>query len=178
MAYNAPHWPLHAKEQDIAKYKKRYDIGWDSLRTIRHQKQIELGIVKEGQSAAVETNVPKWDSLTEEEQEEWSGKMEVYAAMVDNLDQNIGRLVAYLKETDQLDETLILFVSDNGADEWDIQKIPLFIPSEGKVGQPGSNESYGEPWAHLSNVPFRNYKSTPYEGGISSPFIASQRNSC
>jgi len=159
MAYNAPHWPLHAKEQDIAKYKNRYDIGWDSLRTLRHQKQMALGIVKKGQSAAVETNVPKWNSLTKEEQETWSEKMEVYAAMVDNLDQNIGKLLAYLKETNQLEETLILFVSDNGADEWDIQKIPLFIPSKGKVGHPGSNESYGEPWAHLSNVPFRNYNA-------------------
>ncbi len=172
MAYNAPHWPLHAKEQDITKYKGRYDIGWDSLRILRHKKQLELGVIAESQELTNDETLPRWNTLSNEEKASWTEKMEVYAAMVDNLDQNIGRLIDHLKSSNQLDNTLVLFVSDNGADDWDIQKIPVFYPSKAKVGQPGSNESYGRPWAHLSNVPFKRYKATPGEGGISSPFIA------
>jgi arylsulfatase len=99
--------------------------------------------------------------------------MEVYAAMVDNLDQNIGQLVEYLKGSDQLDNTLIVFVSDNGAEGWDFSKLPMAaLRTTSPVGTAGSNESYTQNWSQLSNVPFKSYKATPYEGGLSSPFIA------
>ena len=172
MAYNAPHWPLHAKDEDVAKYKGRYDMGWDSLRTQRFDRQAALGVADRQSPQASDSSFPAWNTLSEEQQASWAKKMEIYAAMVDNLDQNIGRLIQYLKEQQQLDNTLILFVSDNGADNWDIKKMPVFVPSKGELGKPGSNESYGRPWASVSNSPLREYKSKPYEGGISSPFIA------
>lgn len=172
MAYNAPHWPLHAKPQDIEKYKGRYDIGWDSLRTVRHQNLIKLGLAEAQQNAVKDKSLPAWNKLTYDEKQFWVKKMEVYAAMVDNLDQNIGRLIDYLKNTNQLDNTFIVFLSDNGAEDWDLSKLPLAINrSSGPVGSSGSNESYTKNWAQVSNMPLRNYKSTPYEGGVSSPFI-------
>jgi arylsulfatase A-like enzyme len=173
MAYTSPHWPMHAKPKDIAKYKGRYDLGWDSLRTIRHKKMIDLGIVDANQKPVKDNTLPLWNKLTYDEKKLYTAKMEVYAAMVDNLDQNIGRLVKYLKSKNQLDNTLIVFISDNGAEDWDFSKLGLAINrSSGPVGTAGSNESYTQNWAQLSNVPLRAYKSTPYEGGLSSPFIA------
>lgn len=173
MAYNAPHWPMHAKPTDIEKYKGKYDLGWDSLRTIRHQNLVKLGLVDANAVAVKDKSLPVWNKLTYDEKQMWVKKMEVYAAMVDNLDQNIGKLLKYLEETKQLDNTLIVFISDNGAEDWDFSKMPMAINrSSGTVGTAGSNESYTKNWAQLSNMPFRSYKSTPYEGGLSSPFIA------
>lgn len=173
MAYNAPHWPLHAKPQDIEKYKGKYELGWDSLRTIRHQKMVELGLVDKSQVAVKDKSLPAWNKLTFDEKAFWVKKMEVYAAMVDNLDQNIGKLIKQLEETKQIDNTLIVFISDNGAEDWDFSKIPVAINrSSGSVGTTGSNESYTKNWSQVSNMPFRSYKATPYEGGVSSPFIA------
>jgi arylsulfatase A-like enzyme len=173
MSYSSPHWPLHAKPVDIAKYKGKYNIGWDSLRVLRHQKQIQLGIVSKDQKPHQDDTRPLWSSLSYDERQYWIKKMEVYAAMVDNLDQNIGQLVQYLKQSNQLDNTLIVFVSDNGAEGWDFSKMTIAVPrNSGTVGTAGSNESYTKNWSQASGVPLRNYKSTPYEGGISTPFIA------
>jgi arylsulfatase len=173
LAYSSPHWPLHAKPSDIAKYRGKYDLGWDSLRTLRHQKQLQMGLVNINQPPAKDPSLPLWSSLTYDEKQYWVKKMEVYAAMVDNLDQNIGQLIQYLRETQQLDNTLILFVSDNGAEGWDFAKLPMAaLRNTGPVGTIGSNESYTKNWSQLSNVPFKSYKATPYEGGLSSPFIA------
>ena len=172
MAYNAPHWPLHAKQEDIAKYKGKYDIGWDSLRTLRHQNLVKLGLFDANQMPDKDKSLPNWNQLTYDEKQFWVKKMEVYAAMVDNLDQNIGRLLKHLEDTKQLDNTLIVFLSDNGAEDWDFSKLPMAINrSTGPVGTAGSNESYTKNWAQLSNMPLRSYKSSPYEGGVSSPFI-------
>ena len=173
MAYSSPHWPLHAKPQDIAKYKGTYDIGWDSFRVLRHQNLIKLGLIDKNQKPFKDNSLPLWSSLSYDERQYWVKKMEVYAAMVDNLDQNIGQLIQYLKETEQLDNTLIVFVSDNGAEGWDFSKMTIAVPrNTGAVGTAGSNESYTKNWSQVSNMPLRSYKSTPYEGGISSPFIA------
>ncbi len=172
MAYNAPHWPLHAKPQDIEKYKGKYDIGWDTLRSIRHQNLIKIGLVDANQKAVKDNSLPAWNKLTYNEKQFWVKKMEVYAAMVDNLDQNVGRIIDYLKTTNQLDNTVILFLSDNGAEDWDFSKLAFAINrSTGAVGTAGSNESYTKNWAQVSNMPLRSYKSSPYEGGVSSPFI-------
>lgn len=173
LAYSSPHWPLQAKPQDIARYKGRYDLGWDSLRTLRHQRMITMGLVDKNQKPSRDNSLPLWSSLTYDERQYWVKKMEVYAAMVDNLDQNIGQLVEYLKSSGQLDNTLIVFVSDNGAEGWDFSKLPMAaLRNTGPVGTAGSNESYTKNWSQLSNVPFKSYKATPYEGGLSSPFIA------
>lgn len=173
MAYSSPHWPLHAKPQDIEKYKGKYDLGWDSLRSIRHQNLVKLGLVDANWTPVKDKSLPVWDKLTYDEKQFWVKKMEVYAAMVDNLDQNIGRLLKHLEVTKQLDNTLIVFLSDNGAEDWDLSKLPMAINrSSSSVGTAGSNESYTKNWAQLSNMPLRSYKSSPYEGGVSSPFIA------
>jgi arylsulfatase A-like enzyme len=173
MAYSSPHWPLHAKPKDIAKYKGKYDIGWDSLRTIRYQNMVKLGIIDKNLMPSKDKSLPTWNSLDYDERQYWVKKMEVYAAMVDNLDQNIGDLVQYLKASNQLDNTLIVFVSDNGAEGWDFSKLGIAVPRhKGTVGTVGSNESYTKNWSQVSGMPLRSYKATPFEGGISSPFIA------
>ncbi len=173
MAYSSPHWPLHAKPKDIEKYKGKYDLGWDSLRQLRFQKQIALGLLNKNSRPNKDTLLPTWNKLSYDERQYWVKKMEVYAAMVDNLDQNIGQLIKYLKETKQLENTLIVFVSDNGAEGWDFSKMGMALQrNTGAVGTAGSNESYTKNWAQMSNMPFKSYKATPYEGGISTPFIA------
>ncbi len=116
LAYNAPHWPLQAPAEDIAKYKNRYAIGWDSLRKERLAKQVKLGIANPKQTvAAHDPEVIDWQSLTFDEQQLWQRKMEVYAAMVDRVDQNLARLLAELKRLKKDDNTLIVLISDNGA---------------------------------------------------------------
>jgi arylsulfatase len=113
VAFTSPHWPMHAKPADIAKYEGRYDKGWDALRAERHRRQIEMGIVKpEWKITPRDPNAPAWEDA---ELKPWHcRRMEVYAAMVDCMDQGIGRILAALKETDRLDNTLILFLADNG----------------------------------------------------------------
>jgi len=113
VAFTSPHWPMHAKPEDIAKYKGRYDQGWDALRAERHRRQIEMGIVEpEWELTPRDPNAPAWEDA---ELKPWHcRRMEVYAAMVDCMDQGIGRILAALKETDRLENTLIFFLADNG----------------------------------------------------------------
>ena len=140
--------------------------------TIRHENLVKMGIIDAKFKPVKDQTLPVWDKLTYDEKQFWVMKMEVYAAMIDNLDQNIGRLLKYLEDTKQIENTLIVFLSDNGAEDWDFSKLPFAINrSTGKVGTAGSNESYTKNWAQLSNMPLRSYKSSPYEGGLSSPFI-------
>lgn len=172
MAYNSPHWPLHAKPIDIEKYKGKYDIGWDSLRTKRFAQLKKLGLVNTNWTAVKDNSLTPWNKLTYDEKKYWAKKMEVYAAMVDNLDQNIGKLLDYLERNKQLENTIVVFMSDNGAEDWDFSKKAFAITrDQGSVGTAGSNESYTKNWAQASNMPLRSYKSSPYEGGVSSPFI-------
>lgn len=99
LAFTAPHWPLQALPQDIAKYKGKYDLGWDSLRTLRLERQRKLGILDEKQTIAErDPEVPYWNKLTYDEQQFWKAKMEVFAAMLDNADQNVGKVLNKLKE--------------------------------------------------------------------------------
>jgi arylsulfatase A-like enzyme len=172
MAYNAPHWPLHAKAEDIAKYKGKYDAGWDELRKLRFENIKKLGLADEDWNLFKDKLLPPWDSLSTEEKADWTLKMEVYAAMVDNLDQNIGKLLNYLGTTDQLENTVVIFLSDNGAENMDVGKMPFTVKrNEGTVGTAGSMEAYSKKWAQVSNSPLRSYKSSPYEGGTATPFI-------
>lgn len=174
LAFTAPHWPLQALPEDIAKYKGKYDIGWDSLRTLRLQKQVELGIRDKNQTIASRPKeVPAWQALTYNEKELWKNKMEVYAAMVDRMDQNVGKLLNKLKELKKDKNTLIVFISDNGAPAEDVDHGPVKASkSEGPVGTAGSFESQGKNWSYLSNTPLKAYKGGLYEGGVSTSFIA------
>ena len=173
LAFNAPHWPLQALPEDIAKYRGRYDIGWDSLRQQRIARQRELGILQASQRVADrDPEVPVWDNLTYDQKQLWKAKMEVYAAMLDRVDQNIARVLNKLKELKKDDNTLIVFISDNGAQGGYSGNARKPTRNSGPIGTAGSYDYQEQPWANVSNTPFRHYKNNMHEGGISSPFIA------
>ena len=168
LAHNAPHFPLHALPDDIVKYKGRYDVGWDVIRKRRYNRLQDLGIIDSTwRLSSRDPKVEAFDGLTPKQKEFLIPMMEVYAAMVDRLDQNIGRLVENLKANNELDDTLIVFFSDNGACPY--QRLR----SSGV--QPGPKESdfaYDARWANMCNTPLRLYKQYAHEGGTSTPMIA------
>ncbi|MFT4548208.1 MAG: arylsulfatase A-like enzyme [Verrucomicrobiales bacterium] len=168
MAYNAPHYPLHAPKEDVMKYRGKYRGGWDKLRTKRYQRQLDLGLISPAWKLSPRPDdVAAWDSLDAEKQDWEDFRMAAYAAMVDRLDRQIGRLITHLKAKGIFDQTLIMFCSDNGA-------CP-FERTKGKDKMPWNPESYwtyDTGWAHAGNTPFRWYKQNQHEGGISSPMIA------
>ncbi len=173
VAYTAPHWPLHARPEDIAKYKGKFDKGWDVLREERHKRQIELGIVSKDSRIADRDDLPVWDHLTYDEQKLWASRMEVYAAMIDRMDQGIGKILETVKALKKDDNTLVIFISDNGAEGGTYTlggRGKRF--NSGPVGTSGSFDYVYKNWAQVSNTPFRSYKNNMHEGGISSPFIA------
>ena len=168
LAHNAPHYPLHAPEAEIEKYRGRYDSGWDALRSERLERMKRLGLLDKGVSlSARDPLVPSWEDVSPEFKEEYSLLMAVYAAMVDRLDQNIGRLVAALQERGVYENTLIMFSSDNGGCPYQNEEKPDSIP-----GGPESDRTYNTPWANASNTPYRLYKRYAHEGGTATPFIA------
>lgn len=177
LAYTAPHWPLHALPTDIAKYRGKYLKGWDKLREDRYQRLIELGIIDRNTSLSPrDEKVPAWETLTEAEKAQWDEKMAVYAAMIDRMDQNIGRLRQHLVKTGQDKNTVILFLSDNGSSHESINGTGFspetLVANELQASNPASFTAYGYPGANLSNTPFRMFKHWEYEGGINTSFIA------
>ena len=173
LAFNAPHWPLHAKPADIAKFKGKYNAGWDVIRQQRLTRQETMGLIGKGQGvSARDHRVRPWAELSAGEKDSTAYRMAVYAAQVYALDQNVGKLVAELKKRGQFDNTLILFLSDNGAcaETYDeLGSKPMsFINDPNFSGA----VSYGIGWANASNTPLFEYKVKPYEGGIRAPFIA------
>lgn len=187
LSYTAPHWPLHAREEYIAKYKGKYLCGWQEIRKRRYARQIELGIVQPGWDLSVpDEDVPDWNDAEDKEFE--ARKMAVYAAQVEQMDAGIGQVLHELERTGKLDNTLILFMSDNGgcaevlpADGWilgcanthTLTGKPVEIGNNSRrwPGGPDTYMSYGHAWANASNTPFRLYKHWIHEGGISTPFI-------
>lgn len=174
LAYTAPHWPLHALPEDIAKYKGKYDQGWDELRKERYEKQKQLGIADPKVPLSVkDADIYDWNRLSFDQKKQWSAKMEVFAAMVDHLDQGIGKILDNLKKSGKDDNTIIIFISDNGAPAEEMIKWRNgAIRNTGPVGTIGSYESQSKNWSYASNTPFLAFKDYMYEGGISSPFIA------
>lgn len=192
VAFTAPHWPLHATEEEIAAHEGKYDCGWDELRRRRLARQVELGIVAEATVLSErDTEVPAWDEAADHE---WQARrMAVYAAQVTAMDRAIARIVATLEEHGELDNTLIMFLADNGgcAEElpwmWADERpgfkksIPTRTPAGARVrvgndprtdpGPADTFASYGLPWANVSNTPFREYKHWVHEGGIATPMI-------
>lgn len=171
ICYTAPHYPLHAKPSDIAKYKGKYKMGWEKLRVARFQKMKKLGIIDDRyQLTSTDPKSYQWDQANQE----WEDlRMAVYAAMIDNMDQNIGRLLESLKKTGTARNTLILFFSDNGG----CSEEPGGRAVAGKPPEriPGPREFYtavGPAWGWAQNSPFKRYKSWCFEGGIRTPMIA------
>ena len=173
LAYTAPHWPLHALPEDIAKYRGKYLKGWDNLREERYRRMLNLGIIDPSAELSPRDEMsPEWDTLSDEDKDMWDLRMSVYAAMIDRLDQNIGRIVNYLTEAEGLDNTLIIFLSDNGGCHEPIKNRGNYIPTTAETGTRESFDSYEYPWANASNTPFRMFKHWVHEGGIATPFIA------
>jgi arylsulfatase A-like enzyme len=169
LPYTAPHYPLHAKPADIAKYKSKYAAGWDVLRQQRLAKQLELGLVDENWIVADRDDLAKnWDQAKSIDEDWQQLRMEVYAAMIDSVDQNIGRLLDALDELGIANNTLVLFLADNGG----CAETPGGTNPE---QVPGPKEYYthvGPGWATASNTPWRRYKQYCHEGGISTPLVA------
>jgi arylsulfatase len=169
VAYTSPHWPLHALDEDIKKYEGKYTQGWDLLRNQRYRKMVQLGIITEKyQLSPRTTGIPSWENA--EDKDLWVRRMQVYAAMIDRMDQGIGRVVNTLEKLNKLDNTLILFLADNGGCAEMAGARNLGVPGV-PIGERGSYESYREPWANASNTPFRYYKNWLYEGGIRTPLV-------
>jgi arylsulfatase A-like enzyme len=200
VAFTSPHWPLHAPEETVAKYKGKYKDGYDAARAARFARQKEMGLI----DAKAELSPAAW-SWAQVENKPWEERcMEVYAAQVDRMDVGVGKIVAALKEAGQFENTLIFFLADNGGcaenmgriTHIDRIKAPATQPREpgqsqvevfpkytfdgrpvwdGQAVMPGPDDSYvayGEGWANVSNTPFRMYKHFTHEGGISTPLIA------
>jgi arylsulfatase len=168
LAYTSPHWPLHAHPDDVAKYKGKYLKGWDVLRDARHKRMIEMGILdKRWALTPRDFQSPRYD-VVGADHANLDLKMAVYAAQIDRMDQGIGRVMQKLREVGAEENTLVMFLADNGGCaevvDWGTAGVP--------AGHPDSYMSYGLPWAQASNTPFRLYKHWVHEGGISTPLIA------
>ncbi len=182
VALQAVHSPLQAPEVDIHKYRAVYEAGWDHIRSERYQRQVKMGLVPAGLSLPEVATSKSWSSLSAQDQRLYAGKMAVFAGMLDNADQHIGRLRDYLKKTGQLDNTVFVVMSDNGADAYELNNLNLpfklwyranFALGIETLGQPGSYVHYGQDWAQVSNTPFASFKGTSFEGGMRVPFIVS-----
>jgi arylsulfatase len=192
LAYNAPHFPLQAPDEYIDQYIETYQAGWDRIREKRLERQKMLGIVTDETALSPRSRYwdwgqeesginPAWEEILEDRQQDLTRRMAIYAAMVDIMDQNIGRLISDLAVHEQLENTMIIFISDNGAcAEWDPYGFDIksgpgnILHSAGNLenmGSPGTYHSVGSAWANASNTPWRLYKHYNHEGGISSPFI-------
>jgi arylsulfatase len=179
VAYTAPHWPLHAREKDIATYQGAYDGGWDTMRETRYRKMSKLGMIDPKTTILSQRpdNIPAWQDAKHKKWE--SRRMEVHATMVTLMDQGIGRIVGALRETKALDNTLIVFLSDNGACAEVIKGTRTRHGEFARGGtrpdvMPGPADTYaafGREWANASNTPLRRYKSSCYEGGIATPLV-------
>lgn len=179
-SYTAPHDPLHAPKEYIDKYRGKFDMGWDSLRVLRLNNLKALGIIPQEVNSFAPSGIPSWSSLEPEQQAGLARDMEVYAAMVEYLDMSIGRLVDYLKNEGLYDNTLIVFMSDNGANgvmattypgNGDGVYLGGFDNSLENRGLPNSFVEMGPGWAQASSSPFRLFKSFASEGGIRAPLL-------
>jgi arylsulfatase A-like enzyme len=188
VAYTAPHWPLQARPEDMARYRGQYARGWDALRDERRKRMIRLGVIRaEWPLSPRDSRVLAWYDAPYKPWHE--RRMEVYAAQVDRMDQGVGRIMEKLEQVGKVENTLVFFLSASGACADEI--LPDWkgpeIPEKTRAGQPvqvGNNpnslpgtedtfQSYGVPWANLSNTPFRLYARWVHEGGIATPLVVS-----
>ncbi len=171
LAQGAVHFPLRAPAETIAKYRGRYLAGWDALRDQRYARQLALGLIDPRWSlTARPPDVPAWETRADDRRQRFDEIMAVYAAMIERIDLALGNLVAGLEPRGLLENTLILFLSDNGGNAEG--GPPGVTRGEGPIGGPQSYVLLGMDWATLANTPFRRYKHFTHEGGISTPLIA------
>ncbi len=170
LAYCAPHFPLMAPQADIARHKGKYLQGWDKLREARYRRQIQSGLIDSKWPLSPRPpDVPAWESLEPAEKARFDSMMAIYAAMIEDMDKSVGMLVEGLRKRGVLNNTLILFMSDNGGNA---ESGPRGITEGDELGGPQSRVFLGMNWATLNNTPFRRYKHFIHEGGISTPLIA------
>jgi len=185
LCYTAPHFPLHALPEDIKRYRGKYADGYDALRRRRHRRQLEMGLFgspprlspadRKTSDFRYDYDVPDWEKLPEAVRRREEARMEVYAAMVDRLDQGVGRVLAALEESGTAENTVVMFLSDNGgcaswprpSQEEGFREYNREIP----VGDPRGYEFVGKGWGWAQNAPFRRFKVWCYEGGIATPMI-------
>ncbi|MEZ5708110.1 MAG: arylsulfatase [Blastomonas sp.] len=182
-AYTAPHWPLQAPQKYIDGYDGVYDQGYEAIAAARIKRMVRLGLIDAGQARALSAGpmARSWNSLDADTKAREAKRMQVYAAMVESLDAEIGRLLAHLESTGELDNTVILFLSDNGPegnDPYQIAQNESWVPTAfrtdtASMGSPDSFVTYGPGWAQVSALPFRLFKAFPAEGGIRVPAIFS-----
>ncbi len=168
LCYTAPHYPLHAKPEDIAKYRGKFKMGWEAMREQRYQRQIEMGLIdpKTWPLSGRDSRAYDWDKSDHDFEDH---RMAVYAAMIDSMDQNIGRLMTALKDAGVADNTLVLFLSDNGG----CSEEPGGRDPQQRTPGPGNDYvAVGPAWGWAQNAPFKRYKSWAHEGGITTPLIA------
>lgn len=187
LAHAAPHWPIQAPEEDIARYDGVYSRGWDAIRTARHEEMLSRGVLQH--PWAISARDPSARAWQDTPHRDWeASRMAVYAAMIDRMDQSIGRVMQALRRLGQYDNTLVLFLSDNGGcaefmaeDGWakfmpdvhnDGRRITMGNRPGLRPGGPLTYMSYDLPWANVSNAPFRMFKHWVHEGGISTPLLA------
>jgi arylsulfatase len=174
-AFNSPHWPLEAPDHNIANYRGRYAEGWDVLRARKLARMKQLGIVS-AETELSPSNCPEWASLSGDDRKELAFRRAIYAAQIERMDQNVGRIVEKLRQLKKLDNTLLLFLSDNGCSaeggmfgyRWKTNTRENFAAWR---KQSGRSSSAGEAWSNASNAPFRLHKRWVHEGGIATPLI-------
>ena len=187
LAFTAPHWPLQAPDQYLKKYEGHYKEGYEKIRQARLKRMIQLGIMPKGTKVnnPLMDVFPAWDKLTEAQKQDQTKTMQIYAAMIDNMDHNIGRVIDYLKRTGELDNTLILFMSDNGSESATPESLgttedkngirewvdATFDNSPENMGKKGSYVTLGPQWAQVSSTPLPYFKSILSNGGIHVPAI-------
>jgi arylsulfatase len=190
VAYAAPHWPLHARESDVARHRGRFRAGWDDLRRARHQRLVDRGLIdKDWPVPTRDQQVLPWDTVRTDYREWFDERMAVYAAMIEQMDRGIGEILQRVEARGERDRTLVLFLSDNGGCAEEIGSEgrstgfsrrtrdgrPVRLGNEPAIA-PGPEDtfaSYGLEWAWLSNAPFRRFKSFVHEGGIATPLVVS-----
>lgn len=182
IAFQAVHSPLQAPNPYIEKYLSRYDEGWNKVRTERYRRQVELQLVPSGLQLPADANATPWTRLSKEERQLYAKKMAVFAGMLDAADEQVGRFREHLRQIGQLDNTVFIVMSDNGADAYDLTQLnlpfKLWYHANKKLGYDdmggkGSYVHYGLDWAQVSNTPLKLFKGTSAEGGMRVPFILS-----
>ena len=181
LSFQAVHWPHHAPQDALDKYAQTYDVGWDAIRAARHTRMLELGVIDaDVPRRPRDERVPAWETLSPERRQLESQRMTAYAAMTDDMDREIGRVLDYLRAQQALENTIVVFVSDNGPDQSEPDLVPRArdwyaarYPDQSveNMGRPGSFPSYGPQWAQLGSVYLRHYKGSSAEGGMRVPLI-------
>ena len=183
LAYNAPHFPLHARKEDTKKYRGRFrEVGWDKLRKERFKRMVDIGLIKKEWGLSP-LDAPRWETYDAKMRDELDLKMALYSAIIDRMDQNIGRIVEKFKQAGRLDNTLIMFMVDNGVPGTGVHDWRGLFAKNGRHPETrvdnyeewgrrgGWSSSSGRGWANLSNAPFRMYKRYTHEGGVATPLI-------